>query len=235
MLGIIDYLAWTNSGLHDIVLFSIPGILVAAGLILNRRHYLKVTFAALLSIGVIGYLEITGIIQNAYSVYTSWSDIFDFEFIVGLTAVVTWFLSDNLKKNMIRLQNDEQEIHIQSDQLRESDKRYRALFEGANNAIFILNNDKFVECNSMALKMFGCEKPEDIIDHQIKEFSPDFQPDDEINSEERVIEIIHSALIGKSQRFNWEFSRKDGTLFDAEVSLNRLEFGNKTISPGSRQ
>jgi hypothetical protein len=75
MLGIIDYLAWMNNGLHDIVLFSIPGILVAAGLVLNRRYYLIVTCAALLSIGMIGYLEITGIIQNAYSVYTNWSDV----------------------------------------------------------------------------------------------------------------------------------------------------------------
>jgi len=226
LLGIIDYLAWINSGLHDIVLFSIPGILVAAGLILNRNHYLNVTFAALLSIGMIGYLEIIGIIQNAYSVYTSWSDIIDFIFIVGLTAIVTWFLSDNLRKNMIRLQNDEKEIHIQSDQLRESDKRYRALFEGANDAIFILSDDKFVECNSMALKMFGCENPTDIIDHRIKDFSPILQYDN-ANSEERALEIINSAIIGKSHRLYWKFNRKDGTLFDAEVSLNRLEFGNK--------
>jgi PAS domain S-box-containing protein len=226
MLGIIDYLAWMNNGLHDIVLFSIPGILVAAGLILNRRYYLIVTFAALLSIGMIGYLEIAGIIQNAFSVYTSWNDIVDLEVIVSLTAVITWFLSDNLRRNMIRLQNDEREIHDQSDQLRASEKRYRALFEGANDAIFILSDDKFIECNSMALKMFGCEMQTDIIDHYIKEFSPIHQSDHE-NSEEKALEIIQTALIGQSRRFYWKFSRKDGTLFDAEVSLNRLEFGGK--------
>ena len=226
MLGIIDYLAWMYNGLHDIVLFSIPGILVAAGLVLNRRYYLIVTCAALVSIGMIGYLEITGIIQNMYSVYTNWSDVADLEVMVGLTAITTWFLSDNLRRNMIRLQNDEREIHNQSDQLRASEKRYRALFEGANDAIFILSNDKFIECNSMALKMFRCESLTDIIDHFVDEFSPTHQPDNR-NSKEKAIEIIHDAIGGISQRFYWKFSRKDETLFDAEVSLNRLEFGNK--------
>ncbi|MGA3287942.1 MAG: PAS domain S-box protein [Bacteroidota bacterium] len=226
MLGIIDYLAWMYNGLHDIVLFSIPGILVAAGLVLNRRYYLIVTCAALLSIGILGYLEITGAIQNAYSVYTNWNDVVDLEVMVGLTAITTWFLSDNLRRNMIRLQNDEREIHNQSDQLRASEKRYHALFEGANDVIFILSNDKFIECNSMALKMFRCERPTDIIDHFVCEFSPTDQPDNR-NSKEKALEIIDVALGGTSQRFYWKFSRKDGTLFDAEVSLNRLEFGNK--------
>ncbi|MBN1398264.1 MAG: PAS domain S-box protein, partial [Bacteroidetes bacterium] len=226
LLGVVDYLAWINSGLHDIVLFSIPGVLVAAGLILNRNHYLLVTSAAFLSIVMIGYFEIAGVIQNAYSVYTGWSDVIDFIFIVGLTAIITWFLSDNLRKNMLRLQNDEKEINIQSYQLKESDRRYRALFEGANDAIFILTGDRFVECNSMALKMFGCENPSDIIGHQLKEFSPLSQPGD-LSSDERMIVIINSALLGRPMRFNWKYSRKDGTLFDAEVSLNRIEFGGK--------
>jgi PAS domain S-box-containing protein len=226
MLGIIDYLAGVNNGLHDIVLFSIPGVLVAAGLILNRRYYLVVTFAAILSIGMIGYLEITGVIQNAYSVYTNWNDVVDLEVMVGITAIMTWFLSDNLRRNMIRLQNDEREIYNQSDQLISSEKRYRALFEGANDAIFILSHDKFIECNSMALKMLRCERQTDIIDHFVREFSPAHQPDHQ-NSKEKALEIIDVALGGTSQRFYWKFSRKDGTLFDAEVSLNRLEFGNK--------
>jgi|WetSurMetagenome_2_1015567.scaffolds.fasta_scaffold07961_3 PAS domain S-box-containing protein len=226
MLGIIDYLAWMNNGLHDIVLFSIPGVLVAAGLVLNRKYYLVVTCAAFISIVLLGYLEIADIIQNVYSAYTSWSDVVDLEVMIGLTAITTWFLSDNLRRNMARLQNDEQEIHSQSNQLRESEKRYRALFEGANDAILILNNDKFIECNSMALRMFGCYGQKDIIDHFVHEFSPSQQPDSE-SSKNKFREINDTVLEGESLRFYWKFSRKDGSLFDAEVSLNRLKFGEK--------
>ncbi len=78
----------------------------------------------------------------------------------------------------------------------------------------------------MALKMFKCEQPTDIIGHFLWEFSPSQQPDNR-NSKEKAIEIIHAALEGKSQRFYWKYSRYDGTLFDAEISLNRLEYGNE--------
>jgi PAS domain S-box-containing protein len=227
-LGFIDYQAWNNDGLRDVVLFAIPGVLIVAGLVLKRNNYLILTFAALISIGLIGYFGITGTTQNMYKGKTDWNDILDLAVILGITAVTIWLLSDNIRKNIIRLRNDEQEIRNQSDQLKVSENQYRALFEGANDAIFILSYDKFIGCNSMALRMFKCELSTDIIGHFIHEFSPILQPDNR-NSEEKITEIIHAALAGTSQRFYWKFSRKDGLHFDAEISLNRLDYGKEIL------
>jgi PAS domain S-box-containing protein len=102
----------------------------------------------------------------------------------------------------------------------EREERYKTLFNNANDAIFLMNENVFLDCNFKTEEIFGCTKDKLIGFSPIK-FSPEFQPDG-TESKVKAKEMIMQAINGKSMFFEWMHIRYDGTPFYAEVSLNRL-------------
>ncbi|MFA6954266.1 MAG: PAS domain S-box protein [Thermoanaerobaculia bacterium] len=105
--------------------------------------------------------------------------------------------------------------------LQESERRYRTLFESATDAVLVVKDDRFVDCNLRTLDVFGCSR-EAIIGSGPERFSPPLQPDGR-DSGAAAAARIEAALAGDSQSFEWMHVRADGSPFDAEVSLTRVD------------
>ena len=75
------------------------------------------------------------------------------------------------------------------------------------------------------MQMFGCSR-EQIIGKSPFQFSPRQQPDGRI-SEEKGKEKLEGVFGGTEQFFEWQHSRLDGSLFDAEVTLNKIEIAGE--------
>jgi len=123
---------------------------------------------------------------------------------------------------------EDQSPHLRAmEALRQSEIRYHGLFEEALDAIFLMDGDQFVECNSAAGRMFG-RPPEQLAGLRPLELSPPLQRDGR-PSAEAARERIEAAHQGRRQHFEWLHSRHDGSTFDAEVSLSPLDLGGKRL------
>ncbi len=106
-------------------------------------------------------------------------------------------------------------------EIQRREEKYRTIFESANDAIFVMKEYKFVDCNKKTEEIFEVER-EDILDRNPWEFSPEEQPDGR-KSKEKAKEMMDKAFDEEPQFFEWTHQKPDGTLMDTEVSLNAYE------------
>jgi len=106
-----------------------------------------------------------------------------------------------------------------------SELRHRLLFEHANDAVFVMEGESFIDCNPRAMEMFDC-RHEDIVGQTPYAFSPPHQVDGR-ESRAAALQHVGEALEGKPQRFTWRHIKHDGTPFEAEVRLNKFEMEGK--------
>ncbi|MFH2096023.1 MAG: PAS domain S-box protein, partial [Bacteroidota bacterium] len=107
----------------------------------------------------------------------------------------------------------------------DNQQKYFALFSQANDAILIIDRDKIVDCNSKSAEILGYTR-EEMLEIDILKLSPEIQPSGTPSAEKRARKI-QDAYEGKYDTFYWQYRRKNGDLFDAEVSLTMVELNGK--------
>ena len=106
--------------------------------------------------------------------------------------------------------------------LEKSEKKYRDIFEKSIDAVMILKDGLFEDCNESTLRIFGFEDKESLINLHPSEISPKYQQDGS-DSFTRAEEVIRVAIKKGGNRFRWLHKRKNGQIFPAEVSLTKIE------------
>jgi PAS domain S-box-containing protein len=106
--------------------------------------------------------------------------------------------------------------------LRQYETKYRAFFEHSANAMLIIENGEFVDCNAAAVAMLGYDRKAELISTLPFQLSPEFQPDGR-TSFDKAVEMMQLAIDKGNHQFEWNHLKKDGSILPVEVSLTAIE------------
>ena len=112
--------------------------------------------------------------------------------------------------------------------MRQSEAKYRSLFESSRDAVMILDRLGYIDCNPATLHIFGCTERDEFIDKHPSDFSPPHQPSG-LDSRTAISLHIEEAYEKGSRSFEWIHCRLNGEEFPAEVMFSTVTMGRETV------
>jgi len=113
--------------------------------------------------------------------------------------------------------------------LRQSELKFRTIFDSTSEAVMLLDEKGFLDCNKATLGIFGCATREEFCSKHPADLSPPSQPCG-TDSMTLANKHIATAMEKGSHSFEWTHMRADnGKAFPAEVLLNAMTLDGKPI------
>lgn len=111
--------------------------------------------------------------------------------------------------------------------LRQSaENRLRTMFESSPDPVWIIEDDRFVECNDAAVNMLGYRSKSEFLNTHPSQLSPPVQPDGE-DSFSKARRMLALAREKGLHRFEWVHTRANGSNFTAEVTLSSIDLAGR--------
>ncbi|MGA7411499.1 MAG: response regulator [Bryobacteraceae bacterium] len=123
------------------------------------------------------------------------------------------------------------ELRKQQQFLKDSEAKFRTMYESSGDAMVLLDSTGFLDCNGAALSFFGCRSREEFLQHKLEDFSAADQSG--VASSGELAQKISAAMQEGSHRFEWMLRCMSGRLFPADVLMSKLELGGREILQGT--
>ena len=121
------------------------------------------------------------------------------------------------------LENEEERIKAEV-AVKESEKRFKTIFDSINDAIFIhdINTGEIIDANKKAIEMYGYELSK-LQTLKISDLSSNETP----YTQKEALNWINNAAMNKPQIFPWKAKDKYGNSFWVEVNMRKAEIIGK--------
>ncbi len=117
---------------------------------------------------------------------------------------------------------------------RESESRFRALFENSPDPCFLLRDGRVIDCNLAAADALGFAKPEQMNGLAPADFSPPLQPGGAASGA-LMSDFVARALREGVHRFEWDHLHADGHVVPMRVTLARIRLDGVDVLYASGQ
>ena len=147
---------------------------------------------------------------------------------VGTFEIHARVIESDGRKLILSVSRDISDRKAIEEKLRESQEKYETTFESSMDALMLLDEKGFIDCNTSTLRLFGFDSVEEFAKNHPADLSPDLQPDGS-SSVESANSHIQKALWAGKDSFFWVHKRTDGTTFPAEVLLTGMHIKNRNV------
>ena len=145
-------------------------------------------------------------------------------------------MENELRKHRDELEKRvEERTHALEEEIAErkqTETKFKTLFDSSSDAIVLIDQNGFYDCNPAALHIFECDKKEDFCSLHISDLSPEFQADGQ-PSLDFASKKIEEAFIKGSSHFEWVHRKiKSREIFPADVLLTSMVLNGKQVLQG---
>jgi PAS domain S-box-containing protein len=112
--------------------------------------------------------------------------------------------------------------------LRESEAKFRALFEGSSQGVALHDETGLLEVNTAAVRIMRRHCSEELVGKHPSEMAPPYQPNGE-SSAEMSRRFVQECMTRGSARFEWIASSPTGEEVPLEVALTRIQWSGREV------
>ena len=112
--------------------------------------------------------------------------------------------------------------------LRESEAKFRALFEGSSQGVVLHDAKELLEVNPAAVRIMGRQHAYELVGKNPRELAPMFQPNGE-RSDIMADRLIEECMARGSARFEWVACDPHGKEIPLEVALTCIEWSGRQV------
>jgi len=146
--------------------------------------------------------------------------------------IVNNLLDDPSVRGVVVNQRDVTERTEAEKKLRESERRFRQLFENSSDALFVHDaQGRFVDCNTEACRALGYSQ-EELLELSVADVTARLISEEE-RGEKKGETLWERAMRGEPGRIvgfdENELVRKDGSTFPVEVGVGTIEYGGQRM------
>ncbi len=111
----------------------------------------------------------------------------------------------------------------------ESEKlKYQTLFESNSDAVVILDDKGFIDCNPATLSLFGMDSVATFLATPIPQLGTPIQPSG-MTALDHAAQAISEARRSGHAEMEWQGVRSDGSVFPAEIALHAMQLEGKPV------
>jgi PAS domain S-box-containing protein len=112
--------------------------------------------------------------------------------------------------------------------LRESEEKFRALFEVSSQGVVLQDENQVLEVNPAAVRIMRRRSPKELVGRHPRDLAPRLQPNGE-TSDAAARRYIGECMSCGSARFEWVASAPDGEDIPLEVALTRIQWSERHV------